>query len=265
VKLNWKIAVVLAAVAVAPALAATITEDFESIPLGSLHGQTGSGGISWAKTSLGGTADAFSALPGYNSVRSGRWDVKDIGTVSEGDDMVGNFAAVGPHVTVTAWTYSFLSVDPLYTGKRNAEFSVLDSILGGVGVGLVWRADGFLGDTLGNVSSVPFVNQAWKQVELQVNYDSNTYSLKYDGQLISAGVFAGSAPSASVLNILLETKALSETPNPNDSFLVDNITIPEPASLALLALALALPLLLDLPAGPARISHRAGCPGNVIS
>ncbi len=230
---------VLAAFVVAPVTAATVYEDFESIPLGSLHAQAGAGGISWAKTSVAGTADAFDALPGYNSQRSGRWDVKDIGTVSEGDDMLGSFAQIGPQVTVTAWTYSFLSVDPLYTGKRYAEIALLDSYLGGVGVGLVWRADGKLGDSQGNVSAINFVNQAWKQIQLDLDYSANSYSLYYDGQLISSGNFAGAAAGASVLNILLETKSLMDNPNPNDSFLVDNIEItPEPASLALLALGM---------------------------
>lgn len=235
---NWKLAIVLAALVAAPALAGTVTEDFEAIPLGSLDGQVGSGGISWSKTAIGGTADAFSALPGYQSVRSGRWDVKDIGTVSEGDDMVGTFAPIGPTVTLTAWTYSFLSVDPLYTGKRFAEVALLDSVLGGIGAGMVWQANGFLGDTLGNQSAVQFVNQQWKQIRIDLNYGNNSYALFYDGQAVGAGVFNGQALSASALNILLETKALGDVPNPNDSFLVDDIVItPEPASLALLALA----------------------------
>lgn len=226
------------AIAAAPVLAGPVSEDFESFALGSLDGQTGAGGISWSKTVAGGSADAFAALPGYNSVKSGRWDVKDTGGISEGDDMLGVFAAIGPKVTVSAWTYSFLSVDPLYTGKRDARFGAWDSILGGVGIALVWNANGFLGDSLGNVSAVPFVNQAWKLVELQLDYSNNSYSLKYDGNLVSAGNFPGAAAGATTLNILLESKDLGANPNPNDSFLVDDISVtPEPASLALLALA----------------------------
>lgn len=237
-KFNWKVVIAVAALAAAPTLAATISDDFESYPLGSLDGQAGPGGISWSKTSLGGSADAYAALPGYNSPKSGRWDVKDIGTVSEGDDMLGAFAAIGPQVTLTAWTYSFLSVDPLFTGKRNAEFSLLDGILSGVGIGLVWRADGKLGDTNGNVSAINFVNQQWKQIQIDIDYAAGTYATYYDGNLVSAGALAGVGNAAAVLNIFLETKNLSDVPNPNDSFLVDDIMItPEPASLALLALA----------------------------
>ncbi len=239
-KFNWKVVIAVAALAAAPTLAATISEDFESYPLGSLDGQTGPGGISWSKTSLGGTADAYAALPGYNSEKSGRWDVKDIGTVSEGDDMLGAFAGIGPQVTLTAWTYSFLSVDPLFTGKRYAEVSLLDNALSGVGIGLVWRADGFLGDTNGNVSALSFVNQQWKQIQIDIDYVARTYATYYDGNLVSAGALVGvsSTNAAALLNILLETKSLATVPNPNDSFLVDDILItPEPASLALLALA----------------------------
>ncbi|MBK9127323.1 MAG: hypothetical protein IPM13_05940 [Phycisphaerales bacterium] len=237
-KFNWKVVIAVAALAAAPTLAATISDDFESYALGSLDGQAGPGGISWSKTSLGGSADAYAALPGYNSPKSGRWDVKDIGTVSEGDDMLGAFAAIGPQVTLTAWTYSFLSVDPLFTGKRNAEFSLLDGILSGVGIGLVWRADGKLGDTNGNVSAINFVNQQWKQIQIDIDYAAGTYATYYDGNLVSAGALAGVGNAAAVLNIFLETKNLSDVPNPNDSFLVDDIMItPEPASLALLALA----------------------------
>jgi hypothetical protein len=234
-----RIAAALSLCIAIPAVAATIhDEDFESIPIGSLDGQTGSGGISWAKTALGGSADAFAALPGHTGEQSGRWDVKDTGSISEGDDMVGAFAAVGPQIVVTAWTYSFLSVDPLYSGKRAGTFQVFDDMFNAVGVGLVWRADGLLGSTLGDVSNISFVNQVWKQIRIELDYATEAWALYYDSQLVASGnSLPGSAAGASVLNIVLETKNLSDNPNPNDSFLVDDIEItPEPASAAVLGL-----------------------------
>lgn len=237
-KLRGILTIAIFSLACAPAFATTITDDFESYPLGSLNGLTGPGGISWSKTALGGSADAYAALPGYDGLKAGRWDVKDTGLISEGDDMLGSFAQVGPTVTITAWTYSFLSVDPLFTGKRSGVFAAYDSLASGTGVGLVWRADGFLGDTLGNVSSVPYVNSAWKQIRLNLDYVTNAYSLYYDNQFISAGVFGGSAAGAGELNINLESKLLTANPNPDDALTIDAINItPEPASLLLLVLA----------------------------
>lgn len=221
------------------ATAATIhDEDFESIPVGSLDGQTGSGGISWAKTAAGGSADAYAALPGYTGEQSGRWDVKDTGSISEGDDMVGVFAPVGSQIVVSAWTYSFLSVDPLFTGKRSGTFQVLDDMFNAVGIGLVWRADGFMGSTLGDVSNISFVNQEWKQVKIELDYATEAWALYYDNQLVASGNdLPGSGTAASVINVLLQTRELADNPNPNDSFLVDDIAItPEPASIAVLAL-----------------------------
>lgn len=237
-KLRGILTIAILALACAPTFATTITDDFESYPLGSLDGLTGPGGISWSKTAIGGSADAYAALPGYDGLKAGRWDVKDTGLISEGDDMLGDFAPVGPTVTITAWTYSFLSVDPLFTGKRSGTFAAYDSLALGSGVGLVWRTDGFLGDTLGNVSSIPFVNSAWRQIKLDLDYATKAYSLYYDNQLVSAGVFGGNGLAAAELNINLESKLLTSNPNPDDALTIDAINItPEPASLLLLALA----------------------------
>ncbi len=239
-KTAWPIAAAFLVIAAVPAFAFPVyTEDFEIIPLGSLDGQTGSGGVSWATTTVAGSAEAFAALPGHTGEKSGRWDVRDVGMVSEGDDMVATFTPVGPQIVVTAWTYSFLSYDPLYTGTRFASFDVIDGLLTGVGVGLVWRADGLLGSTYGDVSNISFVNQQWKQVKIEVNYATEAWALYYDNMLIASGAsLLGNGVAASNLNIYLETKDLDANPNPNDSFLVDDIIVtPEPAGFLLLTAA----------------------------
>jgi hypothetical protein len=238
-RLRW---LVCAALAFGSTLAlASSWEDFESYPLGSLHGQTGPGGVSWSKTSPFGVEDAYTAVPGHVSAKSGRWDVQDLSGLSVGDDMTASFAPLGPEIVVSAWTYSFLGVDPLFPGGRVAEFVVRDDPLGGVPVGLRWLPNGFLGDSFGNQSQVAYQNSQWVEIEIGVNYATSQYWLTYGGAPVLAGALpvASQVGSASALNIFLETISLDETPNPNDSLHVDGVrVIPEPATALLGLLAL---------------------------
>lgn len=226
-----------------PAALAGAWDDFETYPLGSLDGQTSPGGIHWSKTSLVGFEDAFAAVPGYNSTQSGRWDVQDLSGVSLGDDMTASFAPIGPQIVVSAWTYSFLGVDPLYPGRRTGEFSVLDDPVFGEAVGLRWLPNGMMGDTFGNVSAIPYLNAQWVPIEIGIDYAAGEYWMLYGGALVSGGAlpFVSQLGEASALNIFLETVSLDLVPNPNDALHVDGVrAIPEPAALVLAALGAAL-------------------------
>lgn len=219
----------------APALAVGV--DFESYALGSLVGQAGD--ITWASTSANATASAFAALPGHMSVKSGRWDVTDTGTSSEGDDMVGTFNLAAQSLTVEMWTYASLSINPIYN-DRSASVSVMDDyFLGNPGAraGLTWLEDGTIGDQMGNSSGIPYVKNAWIPIKIEVDFATLNYKLYYNGVELAALAGSIAAPIhayGSDINIALESMDLMDNPNPNDSFLVDDIVItPEPGSLLL--------------------------------
>jgi len=218
------------------ASATTITEDFESYSLGPLDQHAVPGGLTWRTVDAGGSGSAHTAQPGYLSAQSGRWEVEDVGIVSQGDDMYATFAAVGPRIVVEAMTYASLGIDPQYTGRRAARFEVLNDAVDAFGIGLEWNPSGLVGDTHGNLSNVQFVNGGWVPIRIELNYALNTYSLSYGASFVTSGaLLARDGVSAQLLNISLATMALDESPNPNDAFLVDNIVItPEPASLAAL-------------------------------
>lgn len=221
--------------------ASAIHEDFESYSLGSLNGLSGPGGLTWSATNAGDLAAATVARPGFESEQSARWEVEDVGTVSQGDDMFAAFEATGPRITVQAMTYAYLSQDPQYTGHRSASFTVLSDMLQAIGVGLVWHASGRVADTQGHLSNIQFTNAIWVPIRVDLDYSTGNYAVWYGGVRVTTGtLLAREASAATILNISLETMPLDQTPSPNDSLLIDDISItPEPAAPACLLAGLA--------------------------
>ena len=225
-------------VMVAPALG-DILVGFEApnYALGSLHGQSW-GGISWQEFEPG--SDASVAVPGYNSPQVGRWDVKDLGSDSDGDDMLGFFDN-GQAAAFSASGMSFVHLEPNRPNgtSRAGHFFVSDDQY--YGSAITWQENGNIGYWGGggftiHDTGVPIIYDQWVSFELLLDYAADSVTVFYDGAQVAQDTLTGVGSGyADTLDIWLDTVPLADNPNPGDWAAFDDIVItPEPATIGLL-------------------------------
>jgi hypothetical protein len=226
---------------VVPAQAQESFVDFEqpTYVLGSLDGQAG-GGVSWQQWEPG--SDASVAVPGYNSDQSGRWDVKDLGTDSDGDDMLGFFDN-GQASVFSASGMAFVHMEPNRPNgtSRTANFFVSDAGFAGSAIrwgenGNIWYWGGganYVWDT-----GVPIIYDQWVSFQLDIDYGNNQVTVYYNGAQVAQNTLTGVGSGyADQLDIWLDTVALADNPSPSDYMMFDDICItPEPTTLSVLLL-----------------------------
>jgi hypothetical protein len=214
--------------------------DFEqpAYVIGSLDGQSG-GGVTWQEFEP--ESDASVVVPGYNSDQAARWDVKDLGTDSDGDDMLGFFANGQASIfSVSAMSFVHLEANRPNGTSRAGHFFVSDADF--YGSAITWLENGNVGYWGGggffiNDTGVPAIYDQWVPIELQLNYTANQVTVFYNGVQVAQDTLTGVGSGyATQMDIWLDTVALADNPNPGDWATFDNIVItPEPFSLALLA------------------------------
>lgn len=222
------------------AASADIVVDFEApdYTIGTLDGQSG-GGIAWSMFEP--NSDAFVAVPGHNSAQAARWDVADRGTDSDGDDMLGLFAAM-PQLTVTAMTYLHLEPNRHNGTSRSGHFFVSDADFNGSALTFLdngnvgyWGGGGFFINDTG----VPLLYDQWVEIQIDMDYSTHMATFYYNGaQVAQDSMTSNTGTAADQLDIWLDTVALADNPNPGDWMHIDNIRIvvPAPASIAMLGL-----------------------------
>lgn len=237
--MKWKM-LLLAPALLAGSAAAQVYVDFEQpdYTLGSLDGQSG-GGMAWQMFEAG--SDASVSRTGYNSAQSGRWDVKDLGADSDGDDMLGLFDSM-PVLTVTAMTYLHLEPNRPDGTSRSGHFFVSDADFNGTAISFLdsgnvgyWGGGGFFINDTG----VPLIYDQWVSVQLDMDYGTDMLTVYYDGvQIAQDSMTSASGDSAYQVDIWLDTIALSDNPNAGDWMQIDDIRIvvPAPSTLSLLVL-----------------------------
>jgi len=235
------VATAIAVLLIAPVQAQESFVDFSqpSYALGSLDGQSG-GGVSWQMWEDG--SDAFVAVPGYDDDQSGRWDVKDLGLDSDGDDMVGSFDnGQASMFSVSAMSFVHMEANRPNGTSRSAHVFVSDVDF--FGTAFTWLDNGNVGYWGGgghyiNDTGVPIIYDQWISFGLDVDYANNQVTVFYNGAQVAQDTLTGVGSGyATQLDIWLDTVALADNPSPSDYIQLDNIHItPEPASLSLLAL-----------------------------
>ena len=225
------------------AASADILVGFEApdYTIGSMDGQSG-GGVAWSQFEA--NSDASVAVPGFNSSQVGRWDVKDSGTDSDGDDMLGAFASM-PRLTVTAMTYLHLEPNRPNGTSRAGHFFVSDTDFNGSAISFLengnvgyWGGGGFFINDTG----VPLVYDAWVEIQIDMDYTTHMATFYYNGvELVSDSMTSNTGTAAGQFDIWLDTVALADNPSPGDWMHIDDIrvVVPAPASLAVLGLGLA--------------------------
>jgi hypothetical protein len=226
---------------VVPAQAQYSFVDFEqpSYVLGSLDGQSG-GGVSWQKWEDG--SDAFVAVPGYNSDQSGRWDVKDLGLDSDGDDTLGFFDNDQASVfSVSGMAFAHLEPNRPGGTSRSGHFFVSDVDF--YGSAITWLDNGNVGYWGGGNfyiwdTGVPIIYDQWVSFQLDVDYGSDQVTVYYNGAQVAQDTLTGVGSGyADQLDIWLDTVALEDNPSPSDYMMFDDIYItPEPTTLSVLLL-----------------------------
>ncbi len=221
-----------------PALA-QISVDFEApaYTIGSLDSQSG-GGVTWQEFEA--DSDASVVVPGFSSAQAGRWDVKDLGTTSDGDDMLGLFDnGMASSFSVTAMSYVHLEANRPNGTSRAGHFFVSDvdfagtalAFLGNGNVGY-WGPGFIIQDT-----GVGVIYDQWIPIRIDVDYANNQATLFYNNAQVAQDGLTAAGVFADQLDIWLDTIDLEDNPNPGDWAAFDNIVItPEPATLSLLAL-----------------------------
>lgn len=231
----------IGALIIAPAQAQQSFVDFEQpdYALGSLDGQSG-GGVSWAKWEDG--SDAFVAVPGYNSDQSGRWDVKDLGLDSDGDDMLGYFDN-GQASAFSVSAMAFVHMEPNRPDgtSRSASFFVSDVDF--YGTAITWLDNGNVaywggGGFYINDTGVPIIYDQWVSFQLDVDYGNDQVTVFYNGAQVAQDTLTGIGSGyADQLDIWLDTIPLADNPSPSDYVTFDDIYItPEPSTLSVLLL-----------------------------
>lgn len=236
-------ALVLVPSVLAAAAQADILVDFEAptYTIGTLDGQSG-GGVSWQKFEDG--SDAYVAMPGYNSAQSGRWDVKDSGTDSDGDDMLGLFDSMS-RLSVSAMSFLHLEPNRPNGTSRSGHFFVSDADFNGSAIAFLdsgnvgyWGGGGFyINDT-----GVPLIYDQWVPIQIDMDYSTHMATFYYNGvEVASDSMTSDVGTAADQMDIWLDTVALADNPNPGDWMQIDDIRIvvPAPASLAMLGLGMA--------------------------
>jgi len=232
----------IGALIIAPAQAGESFVDFEEpdYTLGSLDGQSG-GGVSWQEWEAG--SDAFVAVPGYNSDQSGRWDVKDLGLDSDGDDMAGFFDN-GQASAFSVSGMAFVHMEPNRPNgtSREAHFWVLNDPDVFNGSAIAWLGNGNVGYWDHNYqiqdTGVPIIYDQWVSFELLLDYGADSVTFFYNGAEVGSDTLTGIGVGyADTLDIWLDTIPLAENPNPGDWLHLDDIYItPEPSTLSVLVL-----------------------------
>lgn len=232
------------ALLVSPALLAgsamaDVYVDFEQpdYTIGSMHGQSG-GGMSWEMFEP--NSDAFVAVPGFDSAQAGRWDVKDLGTDSDGDDMLGHFDAMSV-LSMRAMSYLHLEPNRPNGTSRSGHFFISDADFNGSAITFLdngnvgyWGGGGFFIHDTG----VPLIYDQWVEIGLDIDFNTDMVTVYYNGAQVAQDSLTGDGAAADQVDIWLDTIALADNPNPGDWMHIDNISIvPAPASLTLLALA----------------------------
>lgn len=231
----------IGALIIAPAQAQYSLVDFEQpdYAIGTLDGQSG-GGVTWQKWEDG--SDAFVAVPGYLSSQSGRWDVKDLGLDSDGDDMLGYFDN-GQASAFSVSGMAFVHMEPDRPDGTSRSAHVFASDADFYGSAFSWLDNGNVGYWGGgsfyiNDTGVPIIYDQWVSFRLDIDYGADQVTVFYNGSQVAQDTLTGVGSGyADQLDIWLDTVALADNPSPSDYIQLDDITItPEPGALTLLAL-----------------------------
>lgn len=207
--------------------------------IGDMHGQSG-GGIAWEEFEA--NSGASVAVPGFNSDQIGRWDVKDLGNISDGDDMLGLFDNAQAAIFEVS-AMSFIALEPNRPNgtSRLGHFFVSDASF--FGTAITWLANGNVGYWGGggfNIldTGVPAIYNEWVPFRIQMDYNTDTFTMFYNGEQVASDTMTSSnGDFADQLDIWLDTINLVDNPNPGDWAAFDNIVItPEPGTISLLVL-----------------------------
>ncbi|MFN3168747.1 MAG: PEP-CTERM sorting domain-containing protein [Phycisphaeraceae bacterium] len=201
------------------------------------------GGIVWWEWNADATGHVVAG--GYNSPQAARLGADERANPqsgemeSDGGDMLAFFEPV-ENIVLTAMSYAHLNPSPDNNGTPRKAWFLMS------GSGIVWGDNGnILARAGGNQTDtgVPIVYDQWVSFEIHIDHATQDVVIYYDGQEVLSANAGGNSAFSDNFNTWLDTIKLSDNPDPDDYFLLDDITIvnvPEPNTLALVGAGVAL-------------------------
>jgi hypothetical protein len=201
------------------------------------------GGIVWWEWN----ADAGGEIVagGFNSAQAAKLGVDELANPqsgemeSDGGDMLAFFEPV-ENIVLSGMSYAHLNPTPDNDGKARKAWFLMS------GSGIVWGDNGnILARAGGNQTDtgVPIVYDQWVSFEIHIDHATQDVAIYYDGQQVLSANAGGNSEFSDNFNTWLDTIKLTDNPDPDDYFLLDDITIvnvPEPNTLILLGAGVAL-------------------------